>query len=105
MGETFDSLLRLDWSFLDRGRDARQSTVSARPALVVQSKAAAQPDNRHDRRARTAFMLLNRPDPPRNSTKDPSRPEEPEPAGVGWTDRAQAGARRAPARRRKEGEC
>src|SRR3954470_8890016 len=54
MGETFHSLLRLDWSFLDRGRDARQSVLSERPALADESKPPTTPDNRNNRRARTA---------------------------------------------------
>src|SRR5215203_2683660 len=45
MGETFHSLLRLDWSFQDRGRDARQSTVSVQPVLTDESNAPAGPDD------------------------------------------------------------
>jgi len=45
MAETFHYLLSLDSSVLNRGRDARQVTVSAQVALVDQSKHPAIPLN------------------------------------------------------------
>ncbi|MGZ5948648.1 MAG: hypothetical protein ACXWO1_00720, partial [Isosphaeraceae bacterium] len=45
MAETFHYLLSLDSSVLNRGRDARQATISAQVALVDQSKHPAIPLN------------------------------------------------------------
>jgi hypothetical protein len=45
MAETFHYLLRLDSSVLDRGRDARQLTISAQVAHGDESKSSAKSSN------------------------------------------------------------